>query len=72
MTLLKIGLTCWLVGMALPAWASESEPLDEATHVVTGKAKHVFSRDQEVDLAGVMTSYVIEIKVEKVEKGSGP
>jgi len=71
---LKIGLACWMavLWMPLPTWASVSEPLDEATHVVTGKVKHVFSRDQEIDLAGVMTSYVIEIKVEKVEKGTGP
>jgi hypothetical protein len=51
---------------------SPEEKAAEATHIVTGLVKAVYSRDVETALYGrgtVETRYLVEIEVQKVEKG---
>lgn len=53
---------------------SAEELKAEATHVVTGTVKAIYSQEAESDLYGkgtLVTRYLLEIEVDGVEKGTG-
>jgi len=52
------------------AFASDSENLDGAHRVVVGQVVNIYHQDEEAKW-GVITRYVLELKVEKSEKGEG-
>jgi hypothetical protein len=45
---------------------------EEATHIVRGRVKAVYSAEKETAPSYVDTIYVFEIKVDRVDKGKGP
>jgi hypothetical protein len=48
-----------------------TEAKNAAAFVVVGEVKNVYSREKTFAKDGVLTSYVLELLVEKVEKGKG-
>jgi len=52
----------------VPRARPEPRQVEEATHVVMGLVTGVYSAEPR----GVETLYVIEIRVERLEKGDGP
>ena len=66
-------LTATMVRAERPALSPEEQKA-EATHIVTGVVKAIYSREVETASYGkgtVETHYVLEIEVQGVEKGAG-
>ena len=57
-----------LVMVCNVAFASDSENLDGAHRVVIGQVLNIYHQDKEAKW-GVITHYVLELKIEKSEKG---
>lgn len=75
-----IGLLATLVLLAVSVLWAERVPLSpekknaEATHIVTGVVKAVYTREAETELYGkgtLETHYLLEIEAQGVEKGDG-
>jgi hypothetical protein len=75
-----IGTLTTLLILAVPATWAERVPLSpedkkaEATHIVKGVVKAIYSREAETTLYGkgtVETRFLLEIEVQGVEKGNG-
>lgn len=66
-----VSLVLVLTALA-PAFAERIfEKKENATNVVTGTVTKVYSKDSKLGDTGVFTHYLVEIKVQKVEKGDG-
>jgi hypothetical protein len=62
-----------------PALARADEPRavpegrnEEATHIVCGRVKTVYSAERQTAPGHVDSIYVLEVRVERVDKGKGP
>lgn len=68
---LLAGLAVLALGVAPVVAERRFEKKADATNVVTGQVVKVYSKDSKLGIDGVFTSYLIEIKVEAIEKGAG-
>jgi hypothetical protein len=75
-----VGILAALLVLAVPLVRAERVPLSaeqqkaEATHIVTGVVRAIYSRDAESTLYGkgtLVTNHLLEIEVRGVEKGGG-
>ena len=65
-------LTAILFGASVSAFSTTAmaerpkEPIEKATHIVTGTVRKVFRRNADANL-----EYVIQLRIESVQKGTG-